>query len=360
MSLHRIAVVLPTHNRLAMLKRTLRSLEQQTFKDFMVYLSDDASTDGTRLLGSADFPNLEVQVLRQLAHYPTLQDHFTTLFYSVKEEIVVMAHDDEVYHPEMLARLAECLDNPEVVFAYGQTIYVDAKTQDHRFYLGTSPVQEGTFDGLQLREGVLTGQVFLPANGFAVRTRALAGVAGFPAGYEQFDYEWMMRVADKGLTRMIPQYLASYTVHASNTVGSPRYLKLFLNQRSANHMREEWLAQLPTLDPATRDRIAAKLSSAQADLEFLMFLRAIGYGDMELARTFARRHAALPDATPLRKAAVQMALVPGISNLATGLLGAAYRRRAKKPMKPRPGMKLLSTADAMQLFPTLALFNDPL
>jgi glycosyltransferase involved in cell wall biosynthesis len=360
MSRHRIAIVLPTHNRLGMLKRTLRSLARQTFKDFIVYISDDASTDDTRLLGSADFPNLDVQILRRLTSYPTLQDHFTALFYSVKEEIVVMAHDDEVYHPELLARLAACLDQPEVVFAYGQTVYVDAKTKDHRFYIGPGAVPEGTFTGLQLREGVLEGAIFLPANGFAVRTSALVGVPGFPTSYEQFDYEWMMRVADQGLTRMLPDYLASYTVHASNTVGSPKYLKRFLNQRSSDQMREEWLAQLPALDPARRAAIAERLSAGQANLEWRMFLKATGYGETDLARTYGERYLVHEKAQGLQKLAVRMALAPGLSSLATKLVGAAYRRQAGKPVNPTPGMKLVPEAEAVRMFPTLALFSEPL
>lgn len=41
------SVVVPTHNRLELLKQSLRSIESQTFKDYEVIVVDDGSEDGT-------------------------------------------------------------------------------------------------------------------------------------------------------------------------------------------------------------------------------------------------------------------------------------------------------------------------
>ncbi len=41
------SVIVPTYNRLHLLKRTIDSLNQQTFKDFEIIIVDDGSTDGT-------------------------------------------------------------------------------------------------------------------------------------------------------------------------------------------------------------------------------------------------------------------------------------------------------------------------
>ena len=43
-----ISVIIPTYNREELLKRCLRSLENQTFKDFEVIICDDGSTDNTK------------------------------------------------------------------------------------------------------------------------------------------------------------------------------------------------------------------------------------------------------------------------------------------------------------------------
>ncbi|MDH5459387.1 MAG: glycosyltransferase, partial [Nitrospinota bacterium] len=42
-----ISVIIPTYNRAWSLEETLRSVLDQTFKNFEVIVVDDASTDGT-------------------------------------------------------------------------------------------------------------------------------------------------------------------------------------------------------------------------------------------------------------------------------------------------------------------------
>ena len=355
----RIAVVLPTCNRLGMLKRTLRSLEEQEFKDFTVYLSDDASKDGTRLLGSTDFPRLNVLVTRRLTSFPTLMDHFTNLFYSVKEEIVVMAHDDEVYHPALLRLIHESFEDPHVVFSYGQTVAVDAKTPVRRFYIDGDQVMDGLFTGEQMKIMTLANEIYLPANGFGVRTSALAGVAPFFSEYEQFDYEWMMRVMERGMTRVFPQYVASYTIHSSNTVGSRKYLDRMLKQKTANHMREEWLASLTSLESEKRQEIARRLDCYQADLEWTNFLRSVGYGEVELGRLYGQRVLQHRRSSGTRKVLARLALAPGFNRVAAWGLGTILRRRAKRPMYRR-SLTLLEKSNAVSQFPTLALFEQPL
>ena len=42
-----ISVIIPTHNRLKMLKRAISSVEKQTFKNYEIIIISDGSTDGT-------------------------------------------------------------------------------------------------------------------------------------------------------------------------------------------------------------------------------------------------------------------------------------------------------------------------
>jgi hypothetical protein len=286
-------------------------------------------------------------------------DHFTHLFYSVKEEIVVMAHDDEVYHPALLRLIDESFRDPNVVFSYGQTVAVDAKTPVKRFYIDENQVMDGLFRGEQMKAMTLANEIYLPANGFGVRTSALTGVAPFLSEYEQFDYEWMMRVMEKGLTRIFPQYVASYTVHASNTVGSRKYLDRMLKQKTANHMREEWLASLPGLEPQKKEQIARQLDCNQAGLEWMNFIRSVGYGETELGRIYGERVLQHRRSSGARKLIARVALAPGFNRVAAWGLGTMLRRRAKRPMYRR-SLTLLEKSEAVARFPTLALFDQPL
>jgi len=41
------SIVIPTYNRLPLLRETLESIAQQAFRDFEIIVVDDGSTDGT-------------------------------------------------------------------------------------------------------------------------------------------------------------------------------------------------------------------------------------------------------------------------------------------------------------------------
>ena len=42
-----VSIIIPTHNRLTMLKRAIRSVKDQTFKQYDLIVQTDGSTDGT-------------------------------------------------------------------------------------------------------------------------------------------------------------------------------------------------------------------------------------------------------------------------------------------------------------------------
>ena len=48
MSSPKVSIIIPTYNRLELLKRALKSVEQQTFQDFEIIVVDDGSNDGTK------------------------------------------------------------------------------------------------------------------------------------------------------------------------------------------------------------------------------------------------------------------------------------------------------------------------
>lgn len=63
----RFTVTIPTYNRKELISRTLKSLDDQTFKDFEVVIIDDGSTDGTEeyIAEYMESSNMDIRYFRQ-------------------------------------------------------------------------------------------------------------------------------------------------------------------------------------------------------------------------------------------------------------------------------------------------------
>jgi glycosyltransferase involved in cell wall biosynthesis len=114
-----VSVILLTYNRAHLLDATIGFIVDQTLTDFELIIADDASPDDTeevcRRWASRDSriryhrrsrnvgmpKNLTLGILDSLANY------------------VAILHDDDVYHPTMLAEWKACLDeNPRAAFVF--------------------------------------------------------------------------------------------------------------------------------------------------------------------------------------------------------------------------------------------------
>lgn len=99
-----LAVVIPTHNRRAILERTLDALAAQSQRDFRVVVVDDGSTDGTwdwlqSRAASALPPRLAVARQENLGQ-GRARNHALRL---VEEELVVFLGDDIIPRPDFIA-----------------------------------------------------------------------------------------------------------------------------------------------------------------------------------------------------------------------------------------------------------------
>lgn len=118
MSTPRFSVIVPTHNRLAKLRRALASLEQQSLRSFELILVDDGSTDGTAdYVASghlaADFPGIpEIRALRNEPGVGAGEARNQALVLA-QGELIAFLDDDDVWLPECLEEQARRLDrNP--------------------------------------------------------------------------------------------------------------------------------------------------------------------------------------------------------------------------------------------------------
>src|SRR5881394_1714601 len=111
-----ISVVLPTYNRSESLRRTLASLERQTFPaaKFEVIVVDDGSTDGTASV-AAEFAGrgpMKVEYVRGSHEGPGASRNLGVS--RARGGIVAFIEDDVLPEPDWLASAEPCLRDPAV------------------------------------------------------------------------------------------------------------------------------------------------------------------------------------------------------------------------------------------------------
>lgn len=282
-----LAVILPTCNRFALLKRTLLSLERQTYKDFTVYVSDDLSTDETKDHDANSFSNLKIHWIKRTKKFPGIAEHFSALYTEATEDWIALAHDDEVYAPEWLETLVGMMqqstpDSTPIVMAQVGTVVIDARRGKPQYYKRADQIPDGLYTGNGLKRMCLFDGRHFATNGYLVTREAARATGAFNPDYEQFDFEWLMRLAQLGLTACSTRLLHTYCMHPQNTVGSAQYLRRYFEQKNPSVMELEWLesARDVSLDQITRRRDELKSNVERS--RFHTFLKAVATGNREL------------------------------------------------------------------------------
>ena len=121
-----ISIGLPVYNGEQFLEEAINSILAQTFTDFELIISDNASTDRTSEI-CRDFQTKDTRVRyhRNETNIGGANNTNLTFQLSQGKYFRWAAHDD-VCEPQLLEKCMEVLDsNPAVVLSYGQTININ-------------------------------------------------------------------------------------------------------------------------------------------------------------------------------------------------------------------------------------------
>ncbi len=113
----KVTVAIPTYNRAEYLKECLRSVLQQSFQDFEIIIFDNCSDyDVSGLVKSFNDPKIKLLINNSnIGHLFNLNK---ILQYKFISPYVIVFHDDDTMHPELLAKEVALLEaNPGAVFA---------------------------------------------------------------------------------------------------------------------------------------------------------------------------------------------------------------------------------------------------
>jgi glycosyltransferase involved in cell wall biosynthesis len=217
----RVTVLIPTYNRAEWLGGAIESALAQTWTDFRIVVSDNASTDATAdVVAAFDDPRI---TYRRLERNIDLNAHYNFCYAGCDTEYVCALPDDDRFAPDFLERTVPVLDaSPNVGVVHGQVTVIDregaviAPAHDMTGLPG-----DAIESGHDFIRASFDGSYRVHATTTLIRTEALRGVPLDHRDYPITDFGHWMRVALRWDMAFVAHPLASYRVHeTSYTAGA--------------------------------------------------------------------------------------------------------------------------------------------
>jgi glycosyltransferase involved in cell wall biosynthesis len=137
MKIPTVSIGLPVYNGENYLKEAINSILSQTFNDFELIISDNASIDNTNAICRSFASNdLRIRYHRNEINMGAAWN-FNQVFHLARGEYFQWACHDDVWTPTLLERYVEVLDQmPHVVLCYSKTIFINEKGEPVRSLIG--------------------------------------------------------------------------------------------------------------------------------------------------------------------------------------------------------------------------------
>jgi glycosyltransferase involved in cell wall biosynthesis len=272
-----ISVAMATYNGEAFIREQLQSICAQTRLPAEIVVSDDGSSDRT------------LEIVREVLNSAWLKKHSVTLtvltnsvnlgpgknfeqaIYACSNEVIALADQDDVWHPEKLEILVGELESrPEVLLVHTNARLIDATGADMPITL---------FDGLEVsadEQSALVSGWSLPAlvkrnlvtGATALFRRELAELAFSSPTIELHDGRLAIVASVLDGVLLVPQELIGYRQHGGNQIGGTRMSMLDRSVAVMKSWREmtDRLAILNTEHQALLDSLGDRVSVRNRDI----------------------------------------------------------------------------------------------
>ncbi len=131
----RVSIGLPVYNGEGFLEEAMDAIVMQSYNDFEIIISDNASTDRTREI-CEDYASRDprIRYFRSEVNKGAAWN-YNRVFELARGEYFRWAAHDDLIEPEYLATCVEVLDrNPSVVLCYPKTMIIDGKGRPMQLY----------------------------------------------------------------------------------------------------------------------------------------------------------------------------------------------------------------------------------
>ncbi len=213
-----LTIGLPVYNGAKYVAAAVESVLAQSFRDFELIISDNASTDDTESIGRAFAARDPRVAYRRNARNVGLTGNFNLLVPLARGRLFKWATADDVLRPGYLERCVEAVEaDPTVILAYPRTDFVDADgapldLSDPGWHLVADDPAE------RLRYALEAGGFVNAALG-VIRTDALRRTRLMDR-YAGADYRMMAELSLLGKFVEVPERLYVRRIHEGSTGGN--------------------------------------------------------------------------------------------------------------------------------------------
>jgi glycosyltransferase involved in cell wall biosynthesis len=221
-----VSVILPTWNRLPLLRRAVDSVLAQTFRDFELIVADDGSTDGTRdYLEAIEDPRVRPIWLE---HHGDPTSARSAGLRHVRGEWVAFLDSDDLWLPDKLAlQLQRLAAHPSCRWSYTGYSLVDA---DGRPLAERSALLGRPISG-HILEPLLRFEVAVSVVTMLVQRSLIDEIEGFDETFPvRSDYDFALRLAARGEVCALSENLTWVREHAGRTTTRLRHVDLYAIQ----------------------------------------------------------------------------------------------------------------------------------
>jgi len=201
----KVSAMMLTHNRKDWLRESIKSILNQTYKDFELIIIDNASTDGTEKVVKEFTDKRIVYVKNEENLYPHAKNQMVDL---AKGEYIAICDDDDISMPDRFEKCIKFLDdNSDVAIVYGDIKQIMQDGKEHGVKYSTDPTFENMYDS----DGVINTPTVM------MRKKAIKEVGGYDDSFLiASDYDLYLRIANKHKITHLNDFLAKYRIHEGN------------------------------------------------------------------------------------------------------------------------------------------------
>ncbi len=127
----KVSICMPTYNRAKSLKQTLPTVLNQTFKDFELIITDDASPDNTEEVINS-FNDSRLRYYRNERNL-RMPENLNKAISDAKGEYIAVFHDHDLYEPTVIEEMVALLDKDKRIgFVHTGILWLNDETKEKK------------------------------------------------------------------------------------------------------------------------------------------------------------------------------------------------------------------------------------